>query len=92
VFTTGIGTNLDPRDLDRDFPRILAKAGLPRIRFHDLRHSSATLALSQNVHVKIVSEMLGHARVGITLDLYSHVLPSMQDDAAAKIEEALTRR
>jgi integrase len=56
--------------------------GLPRIRFHDLRHSHATLLLAQGVHPKVVQERLGHAGVGITLDTYSHVLPGMQDQAA----------
>ena len=92
VFTTGIGTTIDPRGVGLDFRRILAKAGLPAIRFHDLRHSAATIALLLNVHPKVVSEMLGHGKVSVTLDLYSHVLPSMQDEAAKKIEEALTRR
>ena len=63
--------------------------GLPRIRFHDLRHTHATLLLASGVHPKIASERLGHSKVGITLDLYSHVLPNMQADAAALIDGAL---
>jgi len=55
---------------------------LPKLRFHDLRHAHATLLLLQGVHPKIVSERLGHASIGITLDTYSHVLPSLQNDAA----------
>lgn len=59
------------------------------IRFHDLRHTHATLLLRQGVHVKVVSERLGHSTVGITLDTYSHVLPDMQEGATAKLEAAL---
>ena len=61
---------------------------LPRIRFHDLRHAHATHMLASGVHPKVASERLGHSRVGITLDLYSHVLPGMQEDAAARVDEA----
>ncbi len=89
LFTTGIGTPLDPRELGRDFRRMLAKAGLPSLRFHDLRHSAATIALSQGVHPKIVSEMLGHSRISLTLDVYSHSLPTLQAEAADKIAAAL---
>jgi len=60
---------------------MLKRAGLPHIRFHDLRHTAATLLLMQGIHPKIVSEMLGHSTVSITLDTYSHVLPDMQRDA-----------
>jgi integrase len=59
------------------------------IRFHDLRHTHATLLLRQDVHVKVVSERLGHSTVGITLDTYSHVLPDMQEEATAKLEAVL---
>jgi integrase len=60
-------------------------AGLPPIRLHDLRHSHATLALLAGVHPKVVSERLGHASIGITLDTYSHAIPALQEDAAAKV-------
>ena len=60
---------------------MLKRAGLPHIRFHDLRHTAATLLLVQGIHPKIVSEMLGHSTVSMTLDTYSHVLPDMQRDA-----------
>ena len=72
-----------------DFARLLQRAGLPSIRFHDLRHTAATLLLGRGVNPKIVSEMLGHTKVGITLDIYSHVLPDMQQQAAAEMEVAL---
>jgi integrase len=62
---------------------------LPRIRFHDLRRAHATHLLASGVHPKIASERLGHSKIGITLDLYSHVLPGMQDDAVVKLDTAL---
>jgi len=75
----------------RSFKPLLQKAKLPDIRFHDLRHTAATLLLSQGVHPKVVQEMLGHATIVITLDTYSHVLPSMQQEAVAKLDELLGR-
>ena len=74
----------------RRFKALLKRARLPDIRFHDLRHTCATLLLSKNVNPKIVSEMLGHASIAITLDTYSHVLPNMRDQAAAAMENALS--
>src|SRR5262249_15529079 len=71
------------------FVPLLQKAGLPLIRFHDLRHTAATFLLLQGVHPKVVSEMLGHASVGITLDLYSHVLPNMQKEATEALDRLL---
>lgn len=68
------------------FHRLLARAGLPRIRFHDLRHTAATLMLQQRIHPKVVQERLGHATISITLDTSSHVLPSMQRDAVARLD------
>jgi len=70
----------------RSFKPLLKSAGLPEIRFHDLRHTSATLLLSQGVHPKVVQERLGHAQISITLDTYSHVLPGMQEDAASRLD------
>ena len=72
------------------FKPLLRRAGLPEIRFHDLRHTCATLLLSKNVNPKVVSEMLGHASIAITLDTYSHVLPTMQESAAKSMEDALS--
>jgi len=69
---------------------LLNGAGLPEIRFHDLRRTCATLLLSKNVNPKIVSEMLGHASIAITLDTYSHVLPTMQESVAKAMEDALS--
>jgi integrase len=84
------GEPLQPNSLTHEFVRLSAKAsGLPRIRFHDLRHTHATQLLSSGVHPKVAQERLGHSSVGITLDLYSHVLPGMQEDAAAKVDAAI---
>ncbi len=73
----------------REFRRILKRSKLPRIRFHDLRHTNATLLLLAGVHPKIVQERLGHSSIGITLDLYSHVLPAMQSDAVARLNKLI---
>lgn len=82
VFCTQTGRPLMPGNVYRQLMRVLKRAGLPHIRFHDLRHTAATLLLSARVNPKVVSEMLGHASITITLDIYSHVLPDMQQDAA----------
>jgi integrase len=83
------GPLLKSNVLYRSFKPLLRTAGLPPIHFHDLRHTAATLMLVQGVHPKVVSEMLGHASISITLDLYSHVLPNMQRDATAAIDRLL---
>ncbi|MDR7549491.1 MAG: site-specific integrase [Armatimonadota bacterium] len=93
VFCQPNGKPLHGHNISRgDLRRVLARAGLPRIRFHDLRHSHATLLPRQGEHPKVVSERLGHSGVGITLDTYSHVLPGMQAQAAARLEERLFGR
>jgi integrase len=90
IFATQRGTLVNPTNLrKRSFGPLLEKAGLLPIRFHDLRHTCATLLLSRNVNPKIVSEMLGHATIAITLDTYSHVLPTMQDSATRALEDTL---
>jgi len=71
------------------FKPLLKRAGLRQVRFHDLRHTCATLLLGRNVNPKVVSEMLGHSSIAITLDTYSHVLPNMQSEAAKALEDAL---
>jgi integrase len=81
VVTRADGSPVNPDSLSSAWRRLLRSKGLPPVRFHDLRHAHATLMLLQGVHPKVVSERLGHASVGITLDTYSHVLPSMQSDA-----------
>jgi integrase len=83
------GTPLQPDTLTQDWFRKLAGTSLPRIRFHDLRHAHATHMLANGVHPKVASERLGHSKIGITLDLYSHVLPGMEADAAERVDVAL---
>lgn len=92
VFANETGGIINPSNLrNRSFAKLLRRAGLPPdTRFHDLRHTCATLLLSRNVNPKVVSEMLGHATIAITLDTYSHVLPDMQEKAAKALEEALS--
>jgi len=90
VFSSEVGTLINPTNLrKRSFTPLLKRAGLPSIRFHDLRHTCATLLLSRNVHPKYVQELLGHASIAITLDTYSHVIPGMGDHAAKAMEDAL---
>jgi integrase len=92
VFPNMLGGPMDGGNLVYQcFLPLLKAAGLPRIRFHDLRHTAATLALGRRVPVKVVSEMLGHASTAITQDLYSHVLPDMQEAAAEEMQRALRR-
>jgi integrase len=85
VFTRPDGAPLHPEYVRRQFDRRVAGTGLPRIRFHDLRHTHATLALQAGVHPKVVSERLGHATVAMTLDVYSHAIPALQHNAAATV-------
>ncbi len=90
VFCTTIGTHIHPtRDMADPLNELLEKAGLPHIRFHDLRHTAATLLMSQGVHPKVVQEFLGHSTITMTMDIYSHVLPTMQQDAISKMNDAL---
>jgi integrase len=85
VFCREDGTPIWPRTFSRFFDHHVHDAELPKIRLHDLRHTHATLALHAGVHPKVVSERLGHSTVAITLDIYSHAVPAMQADAAAKV-------
>ncbi len=91
VFTSTVGTPLDPGNFTyHTLQPFLKRAGLPKVRFHDLRHTCATLLLGRNVNPKIVQEMLGHANISETMDTYSHVLPAMQETAVSTIEDALS--
>lgn len=83
------GSPRNPGAVTRAFAKLVVDLGLPKVRFHDLRHSHATQLLREGIHPKVVSERLGHATVGITLDTYSHVTPSMQEEAAKRIDSAL---
>ncbi len=90
IFPSVTGTPTDQSNVFKRFKEILKSAGLPNIRFHDLRHTAATLMLKQKINPKIVQERLGHADISMTLNTYSHVLPSMQEEAAEKIDEIIT--
>jgi integrase len=101
VFTTRIGTPVDPRDLLRDYYAITRpkpkkpgdpppKLPFPPVRFHDLRHSAATLLLAQSVSPRYITELLGHSQVSFTMQTYAHVLPEVQKRTAAAMDEILT--
>jgi integrase len=90
IFPSPIGTPLDSSNVVKAYKRSLEKAGLPNIRFHDLRHTAATLMLQEGINPKIVQERLGHADISLTLNTYSHVLPHLQEEAAEKMDELLT--
>jgi integrase len=90
VFANTVGGSLTTTNVTyRSFRPLLEAAGLPLIRFHDLRHTAATLLLGKGVHPKVVSELLGHSQVGVTLDLYSHVTPAMHRQAVLTFDELL---
>jgi integrase len=86
VFCRWDGGPLEPSGVAQRFHRLLRKAGLPDIRVHDQRHTAATLHLSKGTHPKIVQEMLGHSTIALTLDVYSHVTPSLHAEAAKKMD------
>jgi len=90
VFSHPGGKPMDPSTVSHAFTRILRQAGLPHIRFHDMRHSYASLLLQAGVHPKVVSERLGHASVAFTLDIYSHVVPGIQEAAAERFDRFIS--
>jgi integrase len=89
VFCTRHGNFLTDSFVRRTYYQLLDQAGLPRIHFHDLRHSTATILLAMGVNIKVVQELLGHSQVTVTLGIYGHVLPGMQGEALRKMEELL---
>ena len=89
VMCTPSGTPINPANVRRSLNALIKEAAVPKIRFHDLRHTHATLLLAKGVNVKVISERLGHSNIKITVDTYSHVLPTLQEDAVNKIEEIL---
>ena len=89
IFPNGVGKPLEPRRVGREFRAVCDRVGLGAVRFHDLRHTSASLMLRARVPARVVSERLGHSRVGVTLDVYSHVIGEMQGEAAEAIESAV---
>lgn len=88
VFCNPLGRYIHPNTLRQQFQALLRKAEFPAIRFHDLRHSVATLLLSSGVHPKVVQGILGHSQISMTMDIYSHVLPTMHQDAMDKLNQA----
>jgi len=89
LFHYRTGNPINPIDVSKGFVELSRRAGLPRIRLHDLRHTHATLALQAGVHPKIVSERLGHSTISFTLDVYSHAIPHLQKEAAGQIASLL---
>lgn len=89
VFTTKTGAPLQPSNVNRDFHQLLRGAGLRKIRFHDLRHSCASLLLDQGVDLIVIKELLGHAHIAITADIYAHVRLRLQRDAIERMSGAL---
>ena len=87
MFPSSNGTPIYPRNLLRDFKRLLKESGLPSIRFHDLRHTTASLLLNQGIPVINVSRMLGHSKPSITMDVYGHLIPGMESEIAEKIDD-----
>ncbi|AUS09971.1 site-specific integrase [Laceyella sacchari] len=88
VVCTSKGTPIIPSNFRRHYKRMIREADVPKIRFHDLRHTHATIMLQLGEHPKVVSERLGHSRTSVTLDVYSHVIPNIQGGAAKKFSEA----
>jgi integrase len=86
VFPSSVGTPLGPRNVYRDYQTLLAAAGLPRFRFHDLRHSTATFLLAAGVDLKTISVLLGHSQISLTMNTYAHLTPALLGDAAAKLD------
>jgi integrase len=89
VFTSTVGTVIEPRNLNRFFDELITKAGVRRIRFHDLRHTCASLLLAQNVPARVVMEIIGHSQLAMTTDLYSHVMPTALRAAADAMDRLL---
>jgi integrase len=89
VFAQKNGKPLQPTEMHRNYRKIINENGLKYIRFHDLRHTHASLMLQQGVHPKVVSERLGHSTIGITMDTYTHVLPNLQKEAAHQFEQLI---
>ena len=85
------GRSMLPNSLSHAFSRIAQKAGLTGVRLHDMRHSHASLMLREGVPAKVIQERLGHASISTTMDLYAHLLPGIQEEAAIKFDRAMVR-
>ena len=83
------GEPINPNTLTSGFANFVKALEIPKVRFHDLRHTHATQLLKEGIHPKVAQERLGHATIAVTLDLYSHVMPGMQEDAALRVDNAL---
>ena len=93
VFTNAIGKPLEPVLLHREYKKLLSAANLPStLRFHDLRHSAASLLLAQGVHARAIMELLGHSSITVTMNVYGHVMPAMMREAANTMEALLGNR
>ncbi len=92
MFCNVSGNFLHPFRLYTPFDKVLVDAGLPHMHFHDLRHSAATILLAMGVNIKVVQEILGHSQVNMTLGIYSHVLPGMQEEAMGRMNDLLRKR
>jgi len=90
IFPSTVGTPLGGSNISRDFKKQLKKAGIKNIRFHDLRHTAASLMLNNGVPVLVVSKILGHSKTSTTLDIYGHLIPTMQENAARIMDEIVT--
>jgi len=90
IFCSSIGTPLDQSNITKEFKAILGQSGLPIIRFHDLRHTAASLMLNRGIPVIVVSKMLGHSKPSVTLDVYGHLYSNMQDEAVRVMEDLVT--
>ncbi len=91
VFPLADGRPWPPDSFSSAFKELVARCGMPTLRLHDLRHTHATQLLRQGINVKVVSERIGHSTTAFTMDTYAHVLPGMQEDAAARVDEALRK-
>lgn len=89
VFTTKVGTPIEPRNINRSFEAAIRRAAVPRIRFHDMRHTCASLLLAQGVHPRVVMDVLGHSKISVTMDTYSHVTSTLQREAATSMDTIL---
>lgn len=87
VFCNRTGGYVQPGYVRLRFHELLVKVGLPDIRFHDLRHRAATILLTMGIHPKVVQELLGHSSIAITMNVYSHLLPSMQENAMGMVND-----
>ncbi len=89
VFSYPDGRPLDPSTVTHAFARVLREAGLPHLRFHDIRYTNASFVIGAGVNIKVVAERLGHASVAFTMDTYAHVMPGMQESAAEQLDRLI---